>query len=97
MMRLTVLLLFAGCAEPTDLEGDIPCGGMTCGTGEICYSRESGSQCNVNLDAGIGQYQEFGWTCRVLPDDCDGITRRCFPGQFTHVSDDGRYVIDSCI
>jgi hypothetical protein len=97
-MRCLVLVIFAACAvEPTSLEGPIPCGGMTCGSGQICFSRESGSQCNVDPEAGIGPYQEFGWTCQELPSGCDGVTRTCFPGDFTRVSDDGRYVVQACI
>jgi len=46
---------------------------------------------------GIGQYQEYGWTCLELPTDCDGVTRHCYPGDFTRVSDDGRYVVQLCI
>ena len=99
-MRWLVLVLCAGCAtevKPTPLEGSIPCGSTTCGSGQICFSMESGSQCDVNPDAGIGQYQEFGWHCGELPHDCDGVTRDCFPGQFTVVSSDGRYVDQLCI
>lgn len=70
---------------------------MTCGSGQICFSMESGSQCDVNPDAGIGQYQEFGWSCGVLPAGCDGVTRDCFPDMFTVVSEDGRYVDQLCI
>jgi hypothetical protein len=95
-----LLLALCACvngAKPTSLEGTITCGAMTCGTGQICYSMESGSQCDVNPDAGIGQYQEFGWTCGTLPDDCDGITRDCFSGPFESVSDDGRHVTHLCI
>jgi len=100
VMRWLVLILSAGCTgnvKPTSLEGSIPCGAMTCGSGQICFSMESGSQCDVNLDAGIGPYQEFGWRCEELPADCDGVTRDCFPGKFEVVSDDGRYVDHLCI
>jgi hypothetical protein len=94
-------MLCVGCTttevKPTSLEGSIPCGSMTCGSGQICFSMESGSQCDVSSDAGIGQYQEFGWRCGELPADCDGVTRDCFPGMFTTVSDDGRYVDQACI
>ncbi|MEO8844817.1 MAG: hypothetical protein ABI591_23720 [Kofleriaceae bacterium] len=89
-----------GCTnevQRTSLEGSITCGSMTCGSGQICFSMESGSQCDVNPDAGIGQYQEFGWTCGELPTDCDGVTRDCFPDQLTQVSADGRYVDRLCI
>lgn len=97
-MRWLVLILCAGCAvEPTSLEGEIPCGGMTCGSGQICFSRESGSQCGVDPANGIGQYQEYGWRCEELPDNCDGVTRQCFPGSLVRVSDDGRYVVDPCV
>ena len=102
-MRWLVIVLvtiWAACAtevKPTSLEGSIPCGSMTCGSGQICFSMESGSQCDVNLDAGIGQYQEFGWHCGALPTDCDGVTQDCFTGKFTVVSADGRYVDQLCI
>jgi hypothetical protein len=99
-MRWLVTILCVGCTsevKPTSLEGSITCGEITCGSGQICLSRESGSQCDVNPDAGIGQYQEFGWTCTELPADCDGVTRDCFQGEFVSVSDDGRYVAEACI
>ncbi len=99
-MRWLVMVVCIGCTndvKPTSLEGSITCGPMTCGSGQICFSTESGSQCDVNADAGIGQYQEFGWTCGELPADCDGVTRDCFPGMFDVVSADGRYVIHECI
>lgn len=95
------LLAASACAthvEPTSLEGSIPCGSdLTCGSGQICLSMESGSECDVNADAGIGQYQEFGWTCTELPADCDGVTQDCFSGMFVSVSADGRYVDRECI
>jgi hypothetical protein len=58
---------------------------------------ESGSQCDVNPDAGIGPYQEFGWTCGGLPADSDGVTSDCFSGPFVYVSEDGRHVERACI
>ncbi len=99
-MRSLVLVLCAACTSsnptPTPLEGAISCGPtLTCGSGQICFSKESGSLCDVNADAGIGQYQDFGWTCESLPAECDGVTRDCFPGA--DVSNDGRYVTDLCI
>ncbi len=98
-MRSLVIVLCAACTStptPTLLEGAISCGPtLTCGSGQICFSQESGSQCDVDADAGIGQYQDFGWTCESLPTDCDGVTRDCFPGAV--VSDDGRYVSHLCI
>ena len=100
-MRWLVLALVAGCAsntaQKTNLEGSIECGGMTCGSGQICFSQDSGSQCDVNLDAGIGPYQQFGWTCGSLPAECDGVTRDCFTSQWDVVSADGRYVDHLCI
>lgn len=95
------LLLVADCTTssvtPTSLAGSISCGSASCGSGQICFSMQSGSLCDVNPDAGIGQYQEFGWTCGELPADCDGVTRDCFSGPFVVVSADGRYVMDECI
>ncbi|HEY0250695.1 MAG TPA: hypothetical protein VGC41_04180 [Kofleriaceae bacterium] len=92
-----LLLLCIGCTQPqrTSLEGSITCGPMTCSSGQVCQSRESGSQCEVNLDAGVGPYQEYGWTCVELPPGCDGVTRDCFPEDV--VSADGRYVTYLCI
>jgi hypothetical protein len=98
-MRWLILVLVASCAadpKPTSLEGSITCGSMMCGSGEICFSMDSGSQCDVNLDAGIGEYQQFGWRCGTLPDGCD-VTQECFTDKFTIVSDDGRYVDQECI
>ncbi len=98
-MRWLIFAMLAACSEltPTSLDGPITCGAATCGSGQICVSQESGSQCDVDPANGIGQYQEFGWTCAELPADCDGVTRDCFPGQLEIVSDDGRYVVEECI
>jgi hypothetical protein len=98
-MRWLILIVCAGCtdgAKPTSLEGSITCGAMTCGSGQLCFSMESGSQCDVNADAGVGPYQEFGWRCGELPAGCD-VTQDCFSGDFTYVSDDGRHVDQACI
>ena len=87
----------SGSVQKTNLEGTITCGPMTCGSGQLCFSTESGSQCDVNPDAGIGQYQQFGWACGSLPPDCDGVTRDCLPDRWDVVSEDGRYVDHLCI
>ena len=103
MRCLLFLTVVAGCVlsnrppSKTNLEGSITCGPITCGSGQICFSREAGSQCDVNYDAGIGEYQEFGWTCGTLPADCDGITRDCFTDRWDVVSADGRSVAHLCI
>ncbi len=96
-----LLLLCLGCTTSelrrTSLEGSISCGGLTCGSGQICFSEESGSLCDVNPDAGIGPYQQYGWRCGELPASCDGVTRDCFADRWTFVSEDGRYVDHACI
>lgn len=49
MRSLVLMVLVAGCfndVEPTSLEGPISCGAKTCGSGQICFSMESGSQCH---------------------------------------------------
>ncbi|HEY4055118.1 MAG TPA: hypothetical protein VGM39_00875 [Kofleriaceae bacterium] len=38
------------------LEAGYACGAKTCGEGEYCETRSSGSQCGVTEDAGIGRY-----------------------------------------
>jgi hypothetical protein len=96
-MRTIWVLVLVACTEPTSLEGEIPCGGMTCGSGQICFSMESGSRCGVDPDAGIGEYQQYGWRCQVLPEGCGGVTEQCYDGLFESVSEDGRYVVRGCI
>jgi len=54
------------------LEGPYVCGPQTCTTGQICITVESGSQCGVDPENGIGQYQVYSWTCIDLPKACDG-------------------------
>ncbi|MFT3700418.1 MAG: hypothetical protein QM831_45155 [Kofleriaceae bacterium] len=98
-MKWLLLLTVVGCAtefKRTDLSGSIECGSSSCGSGEVCYSEESGEQCLVNPDAGIGQYQEFGWHCGTLPDGCV-YTPDCITDQWTRVSEDGRHIDHLCI
>ena len=72
-----VLAMFAtACAgnvgTKPDLSGPYTCGTQTCGSGQICVTYESGSQCDVNEDAGIGPYQIEAQECIDLPAACDG-------------------------
>ena len=77
-MRRVLLLLLAACAEPRSpspisLDGPHPCGAHTCTSGQVCVIEETGSQCGVNYDAGIGPYDEVSWTCVDLPKECNGV------------------------
>jgi hypothetical protein len=100
-MKWLLLFALAACGgrEPVDLEGPYACGPRTCATGEMCMTWESGSQCQVNEDAGIGQYQEYDWQCFAPPKECDGIPScDCVhAGPFCGVSDDGRTIHTGCI
>jgi hypothetical protein len=76
MRWLAVMLVLAACGEDAakpSLEGDYTCGPMTCTTGQICIVESAGSQCMVNEDAGVGQYEPYAWYCVDLPDACDGV------------------------
>src|ERR1044071_1300864 len=70
-MRALAMLCLLGCAQPDlrskpSLEGSYSCGATTCTSGQVCLVMEAGSQCGVDLDAGVGPYQEYGWTCLAL-------------------------------
>ncbi|HEY4180112.1 MAG TPA: hypothetical protein VGM90_24890 [Kofleriaceae bacterium] len=96
-----VLLLAYGCdvdEKRPSLEAGYACGPKTCGENEYCSVKESGSQCGVDEDAGIGTYQEYGWTCLAVPPACDGRPACiCDGNQFCSVSDDGRTIDEECI
>lgn len=75
-MKWIFALSLIGCTssgQRPSLEGPFECGPHTCNSGEICITESAGSQCWVNEDAGIGQYQTVSWDCVELPKDCDGI------------------------
>lgn len=100
MKWLALICLFAGCTNEglkPSLEGPHPCGANSCITGQVCLIMESGSQCGVNEDAGIGPYQEYSWTCIDLPEQCDGVPScDCVAGGgFCSVN--GRDVRSGCI
>ena len=96
-----LLISGAGCdPQHPDLGGPYSCGPKTCSSGQICVTESAGSQCDVNLDAGIGPYQTFAWTCMDLPAACDGVPScSCVPGQGTcfDVSGGGRQLDYGCI
>jgi hypothetical protein len=73
---LPILIAAAACSEDRvrpSLEGPYVCGPKTCETGEVCLTLESGSQCGVDPEHGIGQYQPYDWSCVPLPAECDGV------------------------
>ncbi len=74
-MKWLLLLSLVACTEAKkpDLSGPFACGSATCGSGQICVTYSSGSQCDVNADAGIGQYQIEAEQCIDLPQACDGV------------------------
>jgi hypothetical protein len=103
MKWLVSFVLLAACSsgpDPVSLEGPYACGPKTCATGEICLIQSSGSQCQVNPDAGIGQYQEYAWDCVAIPEECDGVPScDCVTpgGMCFGTSEDGRTVYGGCI
>ena len=103
MRWLSIAFLFGvACSEGErpSLEGPYTCGPRTCGSGQVCIVETTGSQCGVNPDAGIGQYQEIGWACADVPAACDG-TPACDcitgPGLCFSVSEDYRRLVFGCI
>jgi hypothetical protein len=102
MKWLSVALLLAcGCADDAkrpSLGAGYACGPTTCGENEYCATMSSGSQCQVNEDAGIGQYQTYSWQCVAVPTACDGVPGCvCDGDSFCYVSEDGRTVDRGCI
>lgn len=102
-MRRLLFAFLVGCGTDEmkpSLEGPYSCGPNTCSTGQVCVTVESGSQCDVDPERGIGQYQVYSWTCVDLPAACDGIPscdcvqsgKSCFG-----VSEDGREISTGCI
>jgi hypothetical protein len=75
------LAIFALCAcgktignseMTTPLDGPFECVTTLCAPGQVCVVVSSGSQCWVNPDAGIGQYQPVEWDCVDMPTECHG-------------------------
>jgi hypothetical protein len=85
-MRLAIVFVLAGCsispapAVGSDaLVGDVACGSATCHTGQLCVVVTSGTQCDVNYDAGIGPDQIIMQYCADVPAACgDTPTCDCF-------------------
>ena len=100
-MRVLGILLVVGCAtegQRPSLEGPYVCGPETCGSGQICVTVESGSQCGVDPERGIGQYQVYSWTCVDLPSACDGVPScDCVSGGALCFGAEGREVAFGCI
>jgi hypothetical protein len=101
-MRWLLPVILAACASrdprpKPDLSGPYRCGTSTCGSGEICVTFSAGSQCDVNLDAGIGPYDEISATCLVLPEACEGIAScDCVEGQGLCLGASDREVAYGC-
>jgi len=96
--------LLLGCAASEvprpSLEGAYTCGPRSCTSGQICVTESAGSQCQVNLDAGVGPYATYAWTCLDLPAACSGVPScSCAGGQglCLGVSGAGRQVDYGCI
>ena len=100
-MRCLVLMFVAACSadgERPSLEGPYTCGPNTCETGQVCVTVESGSQCGVDPERGIGQYQVYSWTCTDLPARCDGVPScDCVSGGAICFGAEGREVSFGCI
>ena len=102
MRWLSIILFGVACSNEAprpSLEGPYTCGPKTCGTGQVCVVVSSGSRCGVN-DAGVGEYQEYSWTCVDLPAACDGYPScDCVGGGALcfGVSEDARRIDYGCI
>lgn len=103
-MRWLVVLVLASCVggdgKRPSLEGPYTCGAYTCESGQVCVTETTGSQCGVNEDAGIGQYEEISWACIDVPEACDGVPScDCIsgPGMCFGPSPDFRELTFGCI
>jgi hypothetical protein len=102
-MRWLALMVLFACGEDVDkpaLEGPYACDTKSCSTGQICILETAGSQCQVNPDAGIDQYEVLSSACVDLPTACDGVPScDCVqgPGMCFGASFDGRTVTFGCI
>ena len=102
---LCSLLFVIACGGTDDdnvdkpsLEGPYDCGPHTCTTGQICITVESGSQCGVSEENGIGQYQVYQWSCADLPAECNGLPScDCVSGGGICFGPNGREVSFGCI
>jgi hypothetical protein len=101
---LAVAAVLFGCAgsdaKRPSLAGPYACGPHTCTSGQICVTESAGSQCQVNLDAGVGPYATYSWMCVDLPAACDGNPSCSCAGGMgfcLDVSGDGRQVDYGCI
>ena len=102
MKSLALLVFVAACGDidKPSLDGPYECGPNVCESGQVCIVETSGSQCRVDYDAGIGQYQEISWACVDLPTECDGVPScDCVTtvGSCFGISDDGRRINGGCI
>jgi hypothetical protein len=100
-MRVAMILFVVACGSTVkpDLSGSYGCGSNTCGSGQICVEVYAGSQCDVNLDAGIPEYGLARADCEELPASCDGaLSCECAGGsQLCIVSGNGRELDLDCI
>lgn len=108
-MRWLALMCLVACSqigvgdddvERPSLEGPYACGSNMCSSGQICITESAGSQCQVNEDAGIGQYETYRWSCIDLPAECNGLPScDCVsgPGLCFGLSSDGRTLDFGCI
>lgn len=95
---VALVLGCAGDAQRPSLDGPSACGPHTCTSGQICVTESAGSQCQVNLDAGIGPYDTYSWTCIDLPSACDGIPScSCVVSEGICLGAGGRGVAYGCI
>src|SRR5262249_9524367 len=104
VMRWTALAFVVACTshEPKkpSLDGPYPCGHLTCTSGQVCVTESAGSQCQVNLDAGIGPYDTYSYQCFELGDTCGGVlTCNCILGEgiCLGVTGDGREIDFGCV
>ena len=104
IFALVLAVVANACAgdagKKPDLSGPYSCGQQTCGSGQICVTYESGSQCDVNADAGIGPYQIEAQECIDLPTACHGVPScDCvtYRGECFGVTSQGREMSFGCI
>jgi len=107
-MRWTGLIFVVACTSPRapqdapkpSLDGPYACGPKTCTSGQVCVTESAGSQCQVNLDAGIGPYDTYSYRCVTLGDSCGGVLScdcQLGEGLCLGVTGDGREIDFGCI